>query len=106
MSVTTDAPNEVNKAVTDTPTPVRLPSIVDTKLFKVDSIHSLFLQNLLEEYKAQTRVVNSLKEDLKCLEDDPATYFQNRKRFLYHGYTQTLDECKVPMRFDVKVHTE
>jgi len=77
---------------------------MDATLFKVDSIHSLFLQNLLEEYKAQTRVVDSVKEDLKCLEEDAASFFQNRKRFLYHGYTQTLDDCRTRMRFDVKVN--
>jgi len=104
MSVTKEPPEEVKKTATDLPPPVLSLSIIDAKLFKVDSLHSLSLQNLLEEYKTQTRVVDSVKEDLKCLEEDASTYFQNRKRFLYHGYTQTLDECKTRMRFDVKVH--
>ena len=61
------------------------------------------LQGLLEEHKAQSLIVKSLKEELDHLEQNPLLYFQNRKSFLYSTYTQTLDECLLQMKFDVKV---
>lgn len=62
------------------------------------------LQGLLEEHKAQSLIVKSLREDLDHLEQNPLLYLQNRKSFLYHAYTQTLDECLLQMKFDVKVY--
>jgi hypothetical protein len=64
---------------------------------------SSILQGLLDKHRAQSLVVESLKEELKQLEQNPGLYFQNRKKFLYHGYTQTLAECQGQMKFDVKV---
>jgi hypothetical protein len=66
---------------------------------------SSILQGLLDEHKAQSVVVESLKSELNDLEENPQLFFQNRKRFLYHAYTQTLDECKTQLSFDVKVLT-
>ena len=64
---------------------------------------SSILQNLLEEHKVQSLIVESLKEEIFYLEQNPLLYFENRKRFLYHAYTQTLAECQTKMKFDVKV---
>jgi hypothetical protein len=64
------------------------------------------LQGLLEEHKAQSLIVKSLKEELDHLEQNPLLYLQNRKSFLYHAYTQTLDECLLQMKFDVKVYLQ
>ena len=72
---------------------------VSLKEVRVSSI----LQGLLDEHKTQSLVVDTLKSELHDLEQNPQLFFQNRKRFLYHAYTQTLDECKVDLKFDVKV---
>lgn len=64
---------------------------------------SSILQGLLDEHKTQNLVVESLKSELHELEQNAQLFFQNRKRFLYHAYTQTLDECKTQLNFDVKV---
>jgi hypothetical protein len=64
---------------------------------------SSILQGLLDEHKTQSLVVESLKSELHELEQNAHLFFQNRKRFLYHAYTQTLDECKTQLNFDVKV---
>jgi hypothetical protein len=77
--------------------------IIHPNLFQSNSRISSFLQSLLEEYKTQALIVETIKDELKSLEENPTAYFQNRKKFLYHGYTQSLDEFKTPLKFDVKV---
>ena len=74
-------------------------SNIPIKEVRVSSI----LQGLLDEHKTQSLVVESLKSELHELEQNAQLFFQNRKRFLYHAYTQTLDECKTQLNFDVKV---
>jgi hypothetical protein len=70
-----------------------------TKELRVSSI----LQGLLDEHKAQSLVIEALREELEYLEQNPSQYFQGRKEFLYHAYTQTLKECPEQLQFDVKV---
>ena len=74
----------------------------DTKSFGKELRVSSILQGLLEEHKAQSLIVKSLKEELDHLEQNPLRYLQNRKSFLYHAYTQTLDECLLQMKLDVE----
>ena len=82
-------------------------AILEESLAKSRNLRKLrsssILQGLLDKHRAQSLVVESLKEELKQLEQNPVVYFQNRKKFLYHGYTQTLAECQAQMKFDVKV---
>jgi len=85
------------------PTGTQELAIPDTNMLIKDVRVSSILQGLLDEHKAQSIVVESLKSELNDLEQNPQLFFQNRKRFLYHAYTQTLDECKTQLSFDVKV---
>ena len=64
---------------------------------------SSILQSLLDEHKAQSKVVQTLREELDFLEQNPSQYFQGRKMFLYHAYTQTLKEYEGKIEFDVQV---
>lgn len=64
---------------------------------------SSILQGLLDKHKAQSLIIESLKDELNYLKKTPLLYFQNRKRFLYHAYTKTSAECQAQMNFDVKV---
>ena len=64
------------------------------------------LQGLLDEHKAQSTVVQTLREDLSRLNENPTQFFENRKRFLFHAYTQTLKGCVNPPEFDVKVEPQ
>jgi hypothetical protein len=66
---------------------------------------SSILQSLLDEHKAQSKVVQTLKEELDFLEQNPSQYFQGRKMFLYHAYTQTLKEYEGKVEFDVQVYS-
>lgn len=75
----------------------------NTKSMRKEPRVTPILQGLLEEHKAQSLIVKSLKEELDHLEQNPLLYFQNRRSFLYSAYTQTLDECLLQMKFDVKV---
>ena len=75
----------------------------DTTSFGKELRASSILKGLLKEHKAQSLIVESLKEELDHLEQNPFRYFQNRKKFLYHAYTRTLGECLFQMKFDVKV---
>ena len=61
------------------------------------------LEQLLEEHKAQSFIVSSIREELNRIHDDPRMFFQTRKKFLYYAYTQNLKECKNILKFDVKV---
>ena len=78
-------------------------AIPDANMLVKEVRVSSILQGLLDEHKAQSIVVESLKSELNDLEQNPHLFFQNRKRFLYHSYTQTLEECKTQLSFDVKV---
>src|SRR5271169_2395361 len=78
-------------------------AIQDTNTLIKEVRVSSIIQGLLDEHKAQSMVVESLKSELNDLEQNPQLFFQNRKRFLYHAYTQTLDECKTKLSLDVKV---
>jgi len=75
----------------------------DTKSIGKELRVSSTLQGLLDDHKAQSLIVDSLKEELNHLETNPLLYFQNRKRFLYHAYTQTLKESQSQLKFDVMV---
>jgi hypothetical protein len=66
---------------------------------------SSILQSLLDEHKAQSKVVQTLKEELEFLEQNPSQYFQGRKMFLYHAYTQTLKDYEGKVEFDVQVYS-
>jgi hypothetical protein len=64
---------------------------------------STILQDLLDQHKAQSLVVQELKLELNHLEQNPEQYFESRKKFLYHAYTQTLKDWSAHTSFDVKV---
>jgi len=64
---------------------------------------SSILQELLDQHKAQSLVVQGLKDELEHLEQNPMQYFDTRKKFLYHAYTQTLKDCSTQANFDVRV---
>jgi hypothetical protein len=90
-----------------TNTPIPLPQVspisADSKPFSKGIRVSSILQGLLDEHKAQSLIVASLKEEINYLKQNPALYFQSRKRFLYHAYTQTLSKCQAQMKFEVQV---
>jgi len=67
---------------------------------------SAALQGLLDEHKAQSTLVETLREDLNRLNENPTQYFEDRKRFLFHAYTQTLKGCVNAPEFDVKVESQ
>jgi hypothetical protein len=64
---------------------------------------SSILQELLDQHKEQSLVVQGLKDELDHLGQNPTQYFESRKKFLYHAYTQTLKDCSGQTTFDVKV---
>ena len=57
-----------------------LASTDTTSLSKELRVSSL-LKDLIEEHEAQSLIVESLKEELDYLEQNPFCYFQNRKQF-------------------------
>jgi hypothetical protein len=57
---------------------------------------------LLEEHKAQSRIVQKIQDELNELKEVPDRYLQNRKKFLYKSYMRNLDECET-LQFDIKV---
>jgi len=61
------------------------------------------LQSFLEEHKEQSKVVQAVKNELTRLDKTPDEYFESRKKFLFHAYTQTLKDCPHTSEFDVKV---
>src|SRR5271156_63173 len=92
-----------NSTPQEFPTEKQETGVQETNMLIKEARVSSILQGLLDEHKAQSVVVESLKSELNDLEQNPQLFFQNRKRFLYHAYTQTLDECKTELSFDVKV---
>jgi hypothetical protein len=60
------------------------------------------LKLLLEEHKAQSRIVQKIQDELNELKEVPDRYLQNRKKFLYKAYMRNLDECET-LQFDIKV---
>lgn len=66
---------------------------------------STILKELLDQHKAQSLIVQGLHEELNHLEHNPLQFFQTRKKFLYHAYTQTMKDCSAQTNFDVKVFT-
>ena len=64
---------------------------------------SAILRDLLDQHKAQSLVVQGLKVELDHLDKNPKQYFESRKKFLYHAYTQTLKDWSARTTFDVKV---
>ena len=64
---------------------------------------SAILRDLLNQHKAQSLVVQGLKVELDHLDKNPKQYFESRKKFLYHAYTQTLKDWSARTTFDVKV---
>jgi hypothetical protein len=102
-SIRAESPAEIKVEALETPLSDAASAILNPKLFEADFQVSPVLQSLLDEYRAQTLKVESVKEDLKSLHENPELYFENRKRFLFHCYTQSLDQFKVPMVFDIMV---
>jgi hypothetical protein len=99
-AVISETPSENSLALSGEITvPIQLEKYA--KELRVSSI----LQSLLDEHKAQSKVVQTLKEELEFLEQNPSQYFQGRKMFLYHAYTQTLKEYEGTIKFDVQVYS-
>lgn len=100
--------NEQNgNPTTDTLKPLPEVSAItaDSKSVSKGNRVSSILQVLLDEHKAQSLVVTSVREEINYLKQNAKLYFQNRKRFLYHAYTQTLSTCQAQMKFDVQVRS-
>jgi hypothetical protein len=102
-SIRADLSAELEVEIPEAPLSDAASAILTARFFEGDFRASPVHQSLLDEYKAQTLKVESVKEDLKSLHENPELYFQNRKRFLFHCYTQSLDQCKTPMTFDIMV---
>jgi hypothetical protein len=102
-SIKAESPGQTKVEALEAPLSDPTSAILNSRLFAGDFRVSPVLQSLLDEYKAQTLKVDSVKEDLKNLHENPELYFENRKRFLFHSYTQSLDQFKVPMAFDIMV---
>jgi hypothetical protein len=102
-SIRAESPAEIKVEALEGPLSDATSVILNARLFEGDFRVSPVLQSLLDEYKVQTLKVESVKEDLKSLQENPELYFQNRKRFLFHCYTQSLDQFKLAMGFDIMV---
>ena len=76
----------------------------DSKFDIKDLGISAAIEALIIEYNAQSEVVEGIKQELEGLERYPIIFFENRKKFLYFAYTQTLEQCPVKLKFDVKVY--
>ena len=100
-----ESPTEIKVEKLEAPLSNAASALLNADLFEGDFRASPVLQNLLDEYKTQMLKVESVTEDLKSLQENPELYFQNRKRFLFHCYTQSLDEFKIPVGFDIMVFT-
>jgi hypothetical protein len=98
---TLESPSEVE---TSSPAPSQAdqsPKLtLDTKGLEESPVTTL----LLAEHKEQSLVVEGIKQEIEALEQYPILFLEERKKFLYFAYTQTLNQCAVPLNFDVKVY--
>jgi len=77
-------------------------NIEEEQKYKEELRISTTLKELLDQHKTQSLVVQGLKEEIDQLEHTPMQFFQTRKKFLYHAYTQTMKDCPAETNFDVK----
>jgi hypothetical protein len=61
------------------------------------------LQSLLDEHKEQSKVVQGIKDEISSLEREPFLFFQNRKKLLYHAYSQSLKDYEGEIEWNVQV---